>query len=811
MPLFLDHLRTGARSLLRTPLASLSIVATLAICIGATTAVFSIVNAILVRGLPFRDPDRLVWVGSRTPDGSNGPLTLPEFMDFRQQSRTVELAAYAGLSANLATPDGVQRLQGMRISANAFDLLGASPSAGRLLQTPDDAIDAPRVAVVSYGFWQRQFAGKPGVVGSTLQINGEKYTVVGIMPRYFPMPLRNVDLYVPLSPDRDPRRNARRSTNFLRLFGRMTGSTAIGAGERELTALTKSLREQFPAEYGAKLGVSVRPLQDALVGDQRPTLVVLLTCVGLMLAIALANILNLLLIRATTRQGEIAVRRALGASHGQVAVQLLAEGGLLALAGSILGAGLASLALRLAVVRAGASVPRLDEARVDLPALVFAVGLGAIATALFSAIPMLIAMRTQPQAVLRAAARANVGTRGQARLRGAFIVAEIALALILTTATAALLESLVRLQRVELGFSTDSTFAGRVSLPAQRYATGADQARFQEAFHAALVARPGVVSAGAISVAPLAGALQTSNFAVVGNMPARREDWPNANWRAVTPDYFTTVRVKLLTGRTFTRQDTDSSSGVVMVNRSTAEKIFGGSAVGKEILIQDTGAEPRTATVVGVVADTRDVDLDGGVPTVVYLPMTQMPKSSAVFVAASQYWTVRVATDPAQFTASFLAALREVDREVATTGLGLMSQYVDRVLATRRFSVIVLLAFAVISLVLATIGVYGVMAYSVEQRRREIGVRLALGASPGSVVRFVLGNALTIAGVGVLIGVFGAVIAGRSMAGLLFGVAPGDPRILVGAGLLMLAASAIASWIPAARAARIDPLQALSA
>lgn len=811
MSLFTDHLRTSARSLLRAPLASFSIVATLAVCIAATTAVFSIVNAILIRGLPYREPDRLAWVTGVWPGLRDAPFTLLEFLDLRQRSRTIDLAAYAGLNASLSMPDGVRRVQGMRISGNAFDILGVQPTLGRMLQPADDAVDAVHVVVVSYGFWQSQLGGRTDVLGEALQINGERYAIAGVLPKYFPMQLRNVDLFVPLSPDRDPRRNVRTSIAFLRVFGRLRNTATMGAGERELGTLMAQLRADFPDAYATRLGMSVVPMRTIIVGDNRLTLLVLLSCVGLMLAIALANILNLLLIRATTRHGEIAVRRALGASPPQLALGLLAEGVLLAGTGSVLGILLAYAAVHAAVAKASGTVPRLEEAHLDGWTLVVATLLAVVATALFSVIPLFVALRTQPQSALRAASRTNAGTRGQARLRGAFIISEIALALVLTTATAGLAGSLARLEHVDLGYRTDSVFVSRLSLPAKRYATGADLARFESAMADAIVRQPGVVAAGAISIAPLSGALANAVVAVVGRVPASNRDWPTVNYRGITPGYFAAIRAKLVAGRPFDVHDDENAAQVVIINRAAATRIAGGDAVGKQLMLQDNGGAARKVTIVGVVDDMHDISIDGAPTPGLFVPMPQLPRDAVAFIAASQFWTVRIATDPSHFAASFLAALKDVDPEVATAAMGPLQNYVDRLLVTRRFSVTVLLGFALISLVLATLGVYGVMAYGVEQRRREIGVRLALGASPGNVVRLVLGNALGLSATGVMLGVLGALVAGRSMAGLLFGVSPGEPLILAGASGLLLAASLIASWIPAGRAGRIDPLSALSA
>jgi putative ABC transport system permease protein len=811
MSLIARQLRTSIRSLARAPIVSTSIIATLAVSIGATTAMFSVINAVLIRGLPFRDADRVVWITSVTPDRADGPFTLPEFIDFRERARGVDLAAYASWSTTLATTDVPQRLQGMRLSADAFDILGVPPSAGRLLRESDDAIDAPRVVVVSYGFWQTRLAGKREAVGQVLRLNGDAHTIVGVLPKHFPLPMRTVDVVVPLSPDRDPRRRNRGSTNFLRLFGRVRDASSIAGAERELSDLTKDLREEFPGVYESKIGVRVAPMQQALIGDHRATLLVLGGAVSLLLCIALANVINLLLIRAATHQGEIAVRRALGATASQVSWHLFAEGAVLAVAGALGGIALAYAGVGLVVRNASTAVPRLGEVQVDGETLLFVVALTVVATIVFSALPVVAALKTSPESALRASSRANVGSRAQARLRGTFIVAEIALTVVVTTATASLVASLERLQHVELGYRPDSVFTIRLAFPPSRYADAAQLARFYNGLHSALMSQPGVVSAGVVNAVPLSGVLATANIAAAGQAPASIRDWPDSHYREVSADYFKTIGARMLAGRAFRDADNESSMPAVIVNRAVAERLFPGTnPIGRALLVDDNSKAPREVVVVGVVENMRDVDLDGQTAFVVFIPLAQTPRDIVSFVAASQFWAVRVAMDPSRFAPTFLAALKQTDADVATSSAGTLRGFIDATLATRRFTVSLLIAFAVISLSLATIGVYGVIAYGVEQQRREIGVRLTLGASPRSIVRDVLGNALVLSGVGVAIGVGGAMVAGRSMASLLFGVAPGEPVLLLAVSALAVFATGLASWIPAMRASRIDPLAALS-
>ena len=807
---FLVQLRLSARTLRRSPVSSAFIIATLALCIAASTGVFSIVYGVLVRALPYRDPADLTWVSSVRPSRPDSPFSLPEFMDLRDRARTIDLVAYTSWNPTRPTPTIAQRLQGMRISATAFDVLGMRPSAGRLLRGADDAAGADRVAVLSHGYWQREFGGTSAVVGTTVRLNGEPYTIVGVLPRHFPLSLRDLDVVVPLAPDRDPRRHLRNSVNFLRVVGRLHAGASPDAAGRELSALTADLRARFPTEYATKLGVRVVSLQEYLVGTSRLTLMVLLTCVGLMLVIAFVNVLNLLLVRSATRQGEIAVRRALGASAWHVASQLLAEGALLAVAGALGGTLLAYWGLALVTTAAAAAVPRLDEVHVDGAVLLFVAALTAIATAVFSLAPLGPALRAAPHAALRAAGRTG-GGRGQARLHGMFIVSQIGLAVVLTATTAALLRSLTRLQRIELGYQPDSVFVARLALPSQRYSSPADVAAFYDRLHAALEQRPSVRAVGVVSVVPLSGLLTTVPFTVPGRPPIAYRDRPSANYRAVSPGYLASIRARIVAGRAFAESDDASAPNVALVSRALADRYFDGSEpLGQEILVNDNDTGPRAVTVVGVVEDMRHVDLEGPPTYDIYIPLKQIHRDGVGLVTNNQFWTVRLATSPVAFGAEFLRALRSVDPEVAASGMSSMDSYVDRALGSRRFAVALLLGVSFIALTLAAVGVYGVMAYSVTERRREIGVRLALGSAPQEVVRLVLWRALRLSALGIAAGVMGSLIAGRAVAGLLFGSAPTDAGTLIAVSALLATVSLAASWIPARRAARVDPVLVLS-
>jgi putative ABC transport system permease protein len=805
MPETLRHLQFAARSLLRLPAFSLAVVASLGISIAAITTVFSVADAVLFRALPYRDAATLVWITSVRPQRTDAPFSLPEYMDYADRARTVDIAAFTAWSASMATPTVARRLQGMRISANGFDVLGVSAAAGRLLRGPDDRPDAPRVVLLSHAFWVNQFAGDPAAVGQVLRLNDQPYQVIGVLPRYFPIPLRDVDVVAPLSPDLDPRRHVRTSVNFLRVFGRLRGAGSIASARQELSGIAGALRARFPAEYATKLGVAVTPMQEFLVGGSRQTIVVMLGAATLLLGIALANVLNLLLVRGGARKGEMALRRALGGAGRHLAYGAASEAVLLAVAGAALGAILARWLVSL-VAGSTIAVLRLDEARVAGRTLWFVIAISMLATLLFSAMQLVSALRSTPLQALSAIGRGLHGSRGEARLRGAFLVAQLGFAVLLTIVTATMARSLARLQAVELGYRPDSVFVARLSLPPQKYRSVAQLARFTQQFEQTLRGGPGVAGAGVISIAPLSGSLSIIPFNVVGREPAQDRERLEANLRAISPGYLSAVGARVAAGRDFAPADDEVAAKAAIVSRALADRYFpSADPLGRQLLIDDNNAGPRPVTVVGVVENMRHVGLDGPAPYDIYIPMAQVHPDGLGFVTGSQYWTVKVAAGTRDYPRTFTRTLGAVDRDVAVARVEPMRAYVDDHLSSRKFSVLALLGFALVALVLATIGVYGVVAYSVQQRRREIGLRLALGASPIEVARSFIVPAFRLAVAGVVIGVVGAVMARRAVAGLLFGVAPTEPMILGIVAVSLLATSAVAAAIPARRAARIDP------
>lgn len=738
-------LRYALRQCRKQPGFASAVVCTLALTIGANTTMFSMVNAVLLRALPFGDPERLVWIASVRPDNPSAPFSLPEFMDYRDQTRTLAgIAAYANWSASMAGEGVTERLQGARMSANSFDVLGVSPAAGRLLQEADDRPDAPHVAVVSYRLWQRQFGGAKDAVGRNVRINGESFVIVGVLPAPFPLPLRDVDVVAPLVPDRDPARHLRNSTNFLRVFGRLGPGVTSDQAQQELTSICRSLRSQFPLEYARKDGVRTTSLRDALVGDDRPMMLLLLASVVVVLGTALANLLCLVLVRANERRAEMSIRIAMGASRSHLIRQLVAEALVLTVVGGGLGCALAAWATSTVVVWAPASIPRVSEVAFDWRALAFAAGLTLAATVLLSVAPIGAALRTRAHDALRLASRGALGDRWNHHVRNVLVVGEISAALVLLLATTLLVQGLLRLQRVHPGFRPDAVFQARVSL-SPTYRSPEDLARFYERLSERLLTSPGIRDVGLISSAPMSGLLATVPFAVAGQPPRTEREAPTANLRVISPGYLAAVTTRLLRGRSFSERDGSGAPAVALVSEALAAKFLARDGFGQQLLIDDNNTGPRPVEVVGVVENVRQAALDGPPTLDVYIPLRQIHPDGVGFLRNNQFWMVKTDTDPAAFRVRFLAELRAVDPDAAISSTGTMCQYLEAWLAPRRFSLTLFVAFSLTAVLLAVSGLYGLVSYTVSQRRREIGLRMAIGATERDVHRLILRQAARLA------------------------------------------------------------------
>ena len=797
----LDDIRIAVRQHVRQRGFALTVVVTIGLAVGATTAVFSVVNAVLWRGLPFAEPDRLMWVSSIRPDNPNGPFTLPEYVDYRAQNRTLSgLAAYANWSASLAGDTVTERFTGARLSANAFDVLGVSAAAGRLLHESDDHPGAAPVVVVSYRLWQRRFGGAMEAIGATVRINGGPYTIVGVMPPQFPLPLLDIDVVTALQPDADPLRQLRNSVNFLRFIGRLRDGATREQSQSELTVICRSLREQFPVEYARKEAVRVTPLQDIIVGDHRQALLILMGAVIVVLGVAAANLTSIALVRATSRRGELATRVAMGASRLHLLRQLAIEMGLLAAAGIAAGLIVASQAVGAVKVFAPAGVPRLSEVTLDTTVVAFAMVVTIAVTVWLTLAPLVAMARANAGEALRAS-RGSIGDKWSHRIRHALVVFEIAAALVLLLATVAFVQGLRQLAAVPLGFDPAAVFQARVSLPSS-YRSPDDISRFYDRLWERLRAAPGVEQVGVISVAPLSGLIRSVPFTIDGQ--ARERGSPMANLRTITPEYLAATGMRLTDGRAFTEDDRATAPRVALVSAAFAERFLRGEPIGQRVMINDNNTGPRPVQVVGVVDNVRHISLDAPAELDIYIPLRQIHQDGMAALRDNHFWMVRTQSAPALFRATFLAHLRSLDPDVAMSGGGSMRAMVDAWFGPRRFNLGLFGAFALSAILLAAIGLYGLVAYTVRQRRQEIGVRIAIGATPRDVVWLVVRQALTLSVIGAAIGVALAQVSRGLLAGMTQEIRL-NPAVTGTTAVILMGFVLLAAWMPARRAARIDP------
>jgi predicted permease len=794
------------RQFRRQPGFAFAVIATLALAIGANIAVFSVVNAVLFRALPFTEPERLVWIASVRSDSPSAPFTIPEFMDYRSRTRALSgISAFANWSARLAGDEITEGLQGARISANAFDMLGVTPVAGRLLHEADDRPDAPKVAVLSYRLWQLRFSGAAAVVGKTVRLNGESFMIAGVLPSHFPFPLRDVDVFIPLVPDRDPNRYIRNSANSLRFFGRLSPGMSSDQAQAELTAICRSLKDQFPKDYARKYAVRTVDLREALIGDYRQSMLLLLGAVLVVLGAALANLVSLVLVRANERRAELAIRTAIGASRFHLVRQLMVESLLLALIGCGLGWMLAASAVFAALPWAPSSIPRLTEVGIDRTVFCFATLIALTAAAILTAVPLGAVLRTNAGDAVRSS-RGSIGDRWGGRVRRTLVIAEISAALLLLLTTTVLLQNLLSLKDAQLGFHPDLVFQARISIPSS-YESTDDLARFHDRLSEQLVNLPGVEDVAVVSVAPLSGILRTVPFTVEGETQHER-DRPNVNLRVVSPGYFSTVGTRLLSGRPFSDADRSDTPPVALVSDALAKRFLNKAPLGRRLLISDNNSGPRPIQIVGVVENVRQVALDAPPGLDVYIPLRQIHPDEVAAFRNYQFWMIRSATAPRSFQSSFLTHLRAVDPDAAISSAGPMREYIEASLGPRRLNLGIFAAFSLAGVLLAVVGMYGLVSYAVSQRRAEIGLRMAIGATEQDIRQMILREAALLGTGGVVLGGSIAVFARPLTSRLAPDVSiPFLPAVSIASFLLVFVT--LAALIPARRAARILPTLAM--
>ena len=810
MESLVPDVRYAVRRLVKTPGFTLVALITLALGIGANTAIFSVVHGVLLRPLPFKDPDRLYWLWSRHTSTERYPLQLPEFCDYRDQNKTLEsVAGFANWNPNLTGDGPAERLGGLRVSGGLFETLGAHAAVGRTLAPADDTPGHEKVAVLTHGLWQRRFGGDPAVVGRPLTLNGEPFTVVGVMERDFFFPVRLAEIAIPLAPDRDPWRQNRKSTNFLRAVGRARPGVSGGQIAGDLDGIQSRLQKEFPESYGSKRGMLAVPYREELTRSFSQALWVLLGAVALLLLIACANLANLMLVRATDRRRDMAIRQALGASRSELVRQLLVESALLAVGGALLGALLARWTVPLLVALSPEALPRARDIHVSLPVLLFTLGAAVLAAFLFGLAPALRAARVDPSLDLKAEGRGAAGTADRSRARGLIVASQVALMMMLLTGAGLLLKSFREVMRVEPGFDP-GVLTVRLSLPRKDYGELAKVSQFYRQLEARVAALPGVTTVAAVNHVPLNGATASAEYKVADRPPASDDELPTAQYRMATPGYFRAMGVPLLAGRAFTDDDREGGAPVVIVSRGLARQSFPDrDPLGRYLIVRDTPAGFRPMQIVGVVGDVRHTSLEADAEPHVYVPYHQTHRDLLVWLTLNQFLVVRTTRAPLAMAEVVRRELQAVDSTVAAADIRASGYYVDAATAARRFSLELLAGFAGLALVMAAIGIYGVVSYTVAQRTREIGVRIALGAEMRDIVGMVLGEGVKRTVVGVALGLAGALAASRAVRGLLYGVGATDPVTYAAVIALLLAVTIVACLLPAWRAARVSPLVAL--
>jgi predicted permease len=794
-----QDVRFALRMLRRAPGFTAVAVATLALGIGANSAIFSVVNGVLLKPLPFRDAERLYEVRMLYPDGTAySGLSAPDFMSLREESRAFErVEAYTGGLVTLLGTGEPKQVLGMRVSDGFFDLLGLRTVLGRAFLPEENAPGRNRVVVLDHGFWQREFGGDAGVVGRTLSLGGEPYTVVGVLERGA-RPPQQAELYAPLEYDETfsaATAQGRRS-EYLGVLGRVrpgVDAERLGADLERIGAL---LRERFPDTNG-RLTFTMQSLRAAIVGDVRSPLLVLLGAVGFVLLVACANVANLLLARASTRDAELAVRAGLGAGRARLVRQLLTESAVLGLAGGAAGLLLAYWGTRALVAAQPADIPRLDEVGVDGAVVLFAFGVALLTGLVFGVVPALQATGTRLMNALRSGGR-GAGRGGGQRMRSGLVIAEMALAVVLLTGAGLLIRSFVELTRVDTGFRPERAATFRVTFQGAAYESGdLVRSRVDELLER-IGALPGVTAVAATTTLPLTGLGTIWNFAVEGAPPPP----PNVNAEIavtrVTPGYFRTIGAPLVRGRDITAADRSDAAPVALINEAAARRWFPGEdPIGRRVT-----AGPDVREIVGIVGDVLQHNPGQAAVPQLFIPYAQRTTSSVRIV-------VRTAGDPLAQAPAIRAEVRALDPELPLTDFTPLEQLVSASVARPRFYTALLTLFAAVALALAATGIFGVMSYTVAQRRREIGIRIALGARAPDVLRMVVGRAMALAGAGLVLGTIVALALGRVLRRQLFGVHLLDP-VTLGAVVLVLGGSAAAaSYLPARRAASLDPARTL--
>jgi putative ABC transport system permease protein len=804
METFWQDLRFGFRQLLAKPGFTAIAVLSLALGIGANTAIFSLVDAVLLRPLPFRDPDRLVMVwedASKIGFPRNTPAPA-NYADWKAQNQVFEdMAAINWRTYNLTDEGEPEKVEAQGVTANLFHLLGVKPELGRVFTQEEDKPDGNKVALISHGLWQRRFGGDPALVGKEILLDGQKHTVIGVAPPGFQFLSKETSLWVPMA--FSPQELTNRGGHYLTVVARMKPGVELQEARADIAAITQRINRDYPTP-GFELGSVVISLREQLAGGVRPALITLLVAVGFVLLIACANIANLLLSRGAARYREIALRAALGAGRNRIVRQLLTESILLAVAGGVSGLLFAwsSFSFLKQIIPGGMALNA--GVRIDARVFGFTLLLSLLTGIIFGLAPALQAAKVDlNEALKQGGGRAGTGV-GHRRLRSAMVVIEVALALVLLVGAGLLIQAFLRLRALDIGVNTDNVLTLRTALPGNKYGELPKRDAFYRQVLERVRALPGVVSAGYTTAAPLTWKGGTNSFTVEGRAQGPGQDAQN---RQITTGYMETMGVKLRQGRFFDDHDDVQSQPVAIINETMARQFWPGeNALGKRFKIDRDGAQINWITIVGIVGDIKEMGLEAPAKAEMFFPYQQRPQ---MLWNMPRDLMARVTGDPMSVAAAARQAVWSVDRSQPVSNIRTMDGILAEEVAQRRIGMTLLAAFAALALALASLGIYGVLSYSVSQRTQEIGVRMALGAGRKDVLRIVIADGMRLAMAGVAIGLGASFALTRLMAGLLFGVSATDPTTFAGITLLLITVALVACFIPARRAMKVDPMIAL--
>jgi putative ABC transport system permease protein len=790
--------RFGLRSLLKRPGFTAIALLALALGIGANTAIFSLVNAVILQPLPYRDPDRLISVygtRNRSTQGSVGPT---DFLDYRSQNKTFEQFAASGsmmLPMNLTGSGEPERLNASIITGNYFDTFGVRPALGRGFSLENEKTGQDHVTVLSHAFWQTRFGGDPNIVNKTINLDGKAYEVLGVMPAEVVLP-QPAQLWVPINFDADPEMKMR-NARFLRGIGRLKEGVTLDQAQTDTDLIAAQLEQQYP---DSNTGWSLRliPLREILVGGSRTMLFILFGAVGFVLLIACANVANLLLVRAAARQKEIAMRTALGASRLRIIRQMITESLLLAIFGGALGALLAVAGVKLLVSLGEDNIPRTANVKIDATVLAFTLLISLATGLLFGLAPAIRTMKENLVDALKDGIRGGSEATVKNRTRSLLVVFESAIAVMLLIAAGLLIRSLVALQNVDPGFDPNNVLTLRVDLPRQKYNTPEKASNFFEQLETRVAGLPGVEAVGLITDLPLSGEARDMPYRVEGR-PAT-SDIAFVDFRRVNKNYFSAMRIPLRRGRNFTEQEVRQSDKAIVVSQAFVDSVFPNEeALGKRLIIW-SGIRNEPYEIIGIVGDTRYQSLQGEPSATMYVPTREL-----LFVNL----VIRTQGDPLSLVGGVRKEVNALDPDQPIAAIRPMTEWVAMSAAGARYRTTLLGLFALLAMILAATGIYGVMSYSVAQRTQEIGVRMALGARPLDVLKLVVRQGMMLALIGVIVGLAGALALTRVMSSLLFGVTERDPITFVAVAALLIVVAFISCFVPAHRATRVDPLIAL--